>query len=403
MSVNIVDVTGKRHEVDLHGVSLYREAGDKKLSFRQLVNQKFPTAADQPEAFKQLCAGAGLRFKADKETGQPASTLREVLDPIDYDAAAPNGGTYTAAPVSPDSRILFPAAIMEIVEDSLMTKEGGATAAFESLIGYRETVANRRVEQPVISYAGDQGPEDSTYQRTGQNSRPPVMLSLKASDISRVIPSGAIGMEISDEAMAMGLDLVTKTLSRFSLKNDYAEWIIQLGLILNGDPDGVVTPMSAGTSALSTFTANSLTAATLTAGNINQEAWLNYLYKDNMKMVVDTIVCDKATAFAIENRADRPTNQMENSVDRLDAPYKVIYPNLPDSVNMIIAPEGTMPANTIMGVMTSDAIAKITSSVANYSAIEAQVMKRSTEFRWDRGFLIYRLFDDAFQVMTLTV
>ncbi len=401
MSVSILDKNGKRDDLDLgNGLALYKEAGERKMSMRQLMNVKYPTAVGAPETFHQACAGAGLRFKADKETGQPATTLREALDPIQYDAAA---GTYDSAPAVPDSRILFPAAIMEAVEDSLQTDETSATAAFESIVGMRSTVASKRMEQPVISYKGPQGAEDSAYQRTAQNTRPAIMLSLTASDIARVIPVGSIGMEISDEALSMGLDLVGLTLARFTKKNDYAEWILQIGKLLSGDADAAVTPMSAATSALPTFTAASLDSAVTVAGTITQKAWLKYLYKDNLQLTVDTIVCDFDAAMALDNRIGRPSNVQDNSTDRLDIPFNVIYPAFQANVNILVMPTGSFPANTLMGLMSSDAIFKTVSSVASYSAIEAQLIKKSTEFRWDRGFLVGRMYDDSFSVMTLTV
>lgn len=405
MSVNILDKDGNRHKVELNGMALHREAADLKLTMRQLVNEKYPTAADAPETFKQMCAAAGLRFKADKETGQPATTLREALDPIpSYEASTSGGqGTYDQAEAIPDSRILFPAAIMEVVEDALQTDENSATSAFESIVGMRSTVASKRIEQPVISYKNTQGAEDSGFQRTAQNTRPPIMLSLTASDISRTIPVGSIGMEISDEAMAMGLDIVAMTLSRFTKKNDYSEWITQIGKLLSGDADAAVTPMAAGTSALSSFKADSLDSTISTAGVLSQAAWLKYLYKDNLQLTVDTIICDFTTAMAIDNRTGRPTNVQNNSTDRMDIPFRIIYPAFQANVNILVMPDGTFTAHTIMGLMSSEAIAKTTSSVASYAAIEAQVMKKSTEFRWDRGFITYRMYDDAFSVMTLTV
>jgi len=408
MSVNLVDKNGKQFDLDLEGMRLHREASDAKMTFRQHVNAKFPTTADQPETFQQMCVRAGMRFQRDAETGRPASSLREVLDPIGYEAADnQTGGTYTSNPAIPDSRILFAPALMEAVENAMETKENDATSAFESLVGYRETIAGTRIEQPVIDYSGKGGPEDSSFSRQGQNARPNVILSITASDISRQIPASSFGLEISDQAMNTGLDFVTRTMARFYKKADYAEWVSQIGMLLDGNPDAAVTPMDDGTAALSaqdrSVTANSLTAADLSAGGIlNQEAWLKYFYKDSMNMTPDKIVCDWATMYAIENRADRPTNVMNNSTDRMDIPYQVLYPNFKESIGMVVMPAGTFTAATIMGLQTSDAIAKITSSSVSYQAIEAQVMKRSTEMRFDRGFIIYRQYADAFSVMTLT-
>lgn len=402
MSLNLVDKNGKQFELELNGMQLHKEAMHAKKTFRQHVNEKFPTASDQPETFKQMCVRAGMRFERDEETGRPSSTLREILDPT-VEAA---NGSYTSNPETPDSRILFAPALMEAVENKMMTKENDATAAFESLVGYSETVAGTRIEQPVIDYGGKGGPEDASFSRQGQNARPNVILSITASDISRKIPATSFGLEISEEAMNNSLDFVTRTMARFYKKADYAEWVDQIGMLLAGNPDAASTPMDDGTAALSaqgrSVTANSLSSATLTAGNLDQEAWLKYFYKDSMNMVPDKIICDWDTMYAVENRADRPTNVMNNSTDRMDAPYNVIYPNFAESVGMVVMPEGTFTANTLMGIQSDEAIAKITSSSVAYQAIEEQVMKRSTEMRFDRGFILYRQYSDSFSVMTLT-
>jgi len=403
MSVNLVDRNGKQFDLDLEGMRLHREARDAKMTFRQYVNAKFPTSANADETFKQMCARAGMRLQRNAETGQPASTIREMLDPMGYEAANQTGGTSTSNPASPDSRILFAPAIMEAVENIMETKEDDATAAFESLVGYRESVAGTRIEQPVLNFSGKGGPEDSAFSRQGQNSRPNTMLSITASDISRVIPASSFGMEISDEAMNNGLDFLTRTMARFYRKADYAEWVTQIGLLLAGNPDAADTPMDDGTAALAQVQAKSFDALCTTLGDLTQLAWLKYFYSQSMTMVPDKIVCDWDAMYGVETRADRPTNVMNNSTDRMDIPYQVIYPNFAKSVGIVVMPEGTFDANTLMGIDSSNAIAKITSSSVAYQAVEAQVMKRSTEMRFDRGFIIYRMYTDAFSVLSTTV
>ena len=403
MSVNLVDKNGKQFDLELEGMRLHREAADAKMTFRQFVNAKFPTSSDQPESFKQMCVRAGMRFMRDEETGRPASTLREMLDPIGYEAANQSGGTFTSNPAVPDSRILFAPALMEAVEDAMQTSENDATAAFESLVGYRETVAGTRIEQPVISYGTKGGPEDSAFSRQGQNARPNTILSITAADISRVIPASSFGLEISDEAMNNSLDFVTRTMARFYKKADYAEWVAQIAMILAGNADAAVTPMDDGTAALdASVTAQSLDALVTDTGDISQLAWLKYFYLNSMTMVPDKIICDWDAMYAVEVRAGRPTNVMNNSVDRMDAPYHILYPNFAEAVGMVVMPAGTFTANTLLGLDSKNAIAKITSSSVAYQAIEAQVMKRSTEMRFDRGFIIYRQYTDAFSVLTLT-
>lgn len=406
MAVKFIDKDGTRQELNL-GVELYKEAGDKKLTFRQLINQKYPNAIDTPETFKQVCANAGIRFKKDEETGQPASTLREILDPISYDAANTNttGGTYTSSPMVPDSRILFPAAIQEAVESKLQGKHGEATTAFESLIGMTETVASNRLEQPVIKYDGAGGPENSSYQRTAQNARPPIMLSLTAADISRTIPRTAIGMEISDDAMGTSLDYLSLTLARFAMMADYNEYVAALGLLLAGDPDATNTPMATAQSALPVVKANTLDATIVAAGTLTQLAYMKWLHTNTLTSNKTHLVMDMATALALDSRTGRPTNVQDNSTDRMDVPVRMTFPTFNNGfIDALVLPVGVaVPANTIWAIDKEYAIFKTVSSTLSYSATEAVIMKRSQEYRWDRGWIIGRLFDSAHSVLSLTL
>jgi len=403
MAVQLIGKDGSVAEVNL-SLELYKEAADRKLSLRQLVNQKFPTTAEAPEPFKQMCVRAGIRFKKDQETGQEASTLREMLDPISYDAANKTGGTYTSSPMIPDSRLLFPAAMMEAVENKLQGRQGEVTNAFDSVIGNTLTVASNRLEQPVISYAGKQGPEDSKFQRVAQNARPAIMLSLTASDISRTIPRSAIGLEISDEAMATPIDFVSLTLARFIQMADYNEYVAAFGLLLSGDPDAAITPMSAGTTALAQTKANTFDATIVANGVVTQLAWLKFLHRNSLTNMKTNLIMDFSTALALDNRAGRPTNVMNNGTDRIDTPIRMIFPTFNDGVvDALVFPDGTIPTNTIWSLNKEYAITKVISSTASYSATEAVVMKKSQEYRWDRGWLLYRAYDAAHEVLSLTI
>jgi hypothetical protein len=401
MAVSFVDKNHNQVEVELNGLALYKEALKKGITLRQLINSKYETASDMPiDTFTQFCTSAGLRFSKDEETGIPAANLLDIFEGTEAQA-----GSFVNQAAAPDSRILFPAAVLEAIENKLQGKENIATAAFESLVGYRQTIATSKFEQPVLNYSGTKGPESAQFQAIGQNTRPPLMLALSASDVTRKVPTTSIGMEISREALASNsLDIVGLSLARFYKMADYNEWATQIGYLLSGDADAAVTSFSAGTSALSSFTAASLDSTIVAAGTLTQKAWLKFLYKNSMTMTKTHIICDFDTALAIENRSGRPTNVMNNAMDRLDVPFTISYPAFQSDIKIIVMPEGKFTANTIMGVdVPSPAIAKVTSSFSSYSAIEDVVMKKSTELRIDRGFLVYRMYDAAFNVMTLTV
>lgn len=407
MSLTIKGVDGKQHEFNLqeNGLSLYRAAIDEKLSLRQYMNKHFPTSAEGPDAFQQLCVQAGIRFKADENTGMPASSMRDIMDGPGPLAANQTGGSSITQPNVPNSRILFPAAILEAVEDALTTNRPAAVNAFESLVGFRQTIAGNRFERPYISYSGKGGPEDSQMQRIGQNMRPANMLSITASDVTQTIPTTSIGLVASEESMAeTSLDLVAMSMTRFMQITDYQEWLIALLDVLQGDSDGVVTPISAATSALAQTTAQSYDPLITSAGNITQKAWLKYLYNNNMMARKTHVVTDFDSALALDTRTNLPGPDNDNSKDRIDVPFAVQYPDLGESVNLIIMPEDSnWPSHTLMGLDQAYALGKVTSSSASYSAIENVVMKKSMEYRIDRGYLVYRLFDDAFDTLSLTV
>jgi hypothetical protein len=400
--LNLKDKKGDKFELDLNGIALHKEAAEKKLTFNQLVNQKYPTASDQPSTFRQMCVSAGMRFKADAETGQPASTLKEILDPIAADTNQ-TGGTFTSAPGTPDSRILFPAAIMEAVESDMRMETTGALSAFESLVGFRETVAGTRIEQPVINFNGKGGPRDAEFGRVAQNAEPNVVLSITAKDIQRTIPASAFMLEVSDQAMFMGIDKLTMTMAEFYRQADYNEWIAQMLVILNGSADGVNTPMDDGTAALAQTKIDTLDATITANGTVSQIAWNKYFYSKSRTMTPDKIVTDYAAVQAVEVRDGRPTNVMNNSTDRLDVPYKILYPAMAEDVGIVVMDENSgWPANTMMGLQSRSALTKVTSSAVDYAGILAEPTKRSTSYRFDRGMLLYRNYSEAFNTLSLT-
>ena len=400
MAVSFIREDGGIQSVELNGMAFHQEAAHKKISLKHLMNTKFKTQAHLPSVFTQMCVSAGLRFKANDETGIPAANLLEIMNPS-FDAA----GSFHSQPNVPDSRILFPSAIMEVMEDKLQGKQNAATAAFESLVGYRKSIATNKFETPVLSYATPGGPEAVQFEGISQNTRPALMLSLTASQHDRYVPTTSIGMEMSQEALASNsLDYIGLTLARFYKMADYNEWCTQLGLILSGDSDAAVTTFSKGTSALSSVTAASYDSAVVAAGTISQKAYLKYLYANSMSMTKSHLIMDFDAALAMDNRTGRPTNVQNNSLDRLDIPFEIVYPDFQEKLKIVVMPTGKWTANTIMGMdQASPALAKVTSTSADYSAIEDVVMKRSTELRIDRGFMCYRMWDAAYNVMTLTV
>jgi len=405
MSVSFEDASGQRVEVNLqeHGtMHMYRMSNAATLTPRQWINRQYPTAEGKPDAFQQFCVSAGIRFRRDENLGTPAANLQDILNPL----AATNqtGGSATTFPQVPDSRLLFPAAIMEAVNAALDTKENEAVAAFDGLVAYTDYIASDRWEQPVISVNGKKGPEDSAFRRIAQLAPPALMLAITAADYTRTIPTEGIGLTISQKALQNNsLDLVARTLTHFYKKANYAKWVANFGLILSGDADATNVPMATAKSALAQVKADVYDATIAANGTLTQDAWINYLYHNQMSMTKTHLVTDLAGALAIDKRTNRPTNVQNNSTDRIDTPIQVVYPNLNGKpVQVVVMPPDTWSANTIMGLDKTSAIGRVVSTTADYSAIEDVVMLRAMNMIVTRGELLYRLYDDAFDVLSLT-
>lgn len=397
MSVNFKNAKGEMHDVDLE-TSVYREAHDSGLTVRQLINQKHPTQVDGPDAFTQMCASAGLFFKEDRMNGVKAPTLSNIIDQPVKDAT---GSIVREA--TPASRILFPAAVLEYVESKLARALADGPNAFDNAVAVSQTVSGPRIEQPVISYDNAGGPENSRAQRIAQLDKPAMMLTITAADIARKIPTSSLGMEMSKEALAaFTLDLVGMTLVRYFAIERYMTLNENLLMFLQGDTDGVDTAMATSKSALTQVKADTLDATITAAGELTQLAWLKWLYRNIIYRRLDWIVTDFNGLMSIETRTNRPTNVMNDSTDRIDRAFKVVYPGLEDQPIKVFVVDSGWPANTIMGFMSSQAIMKVTNSQAEYSAVEEFVLQKKTAMRFDSGVLYTRLYDEAFDVLSLT-
>jgi hypothetical protein len=169
--------------------------------------------------------------------------------------------------------------------------------------------------------------------------------------------------------------------------------------MLNGDPDNGQAP-------LTPVKAVDFDSTISAAGELTHKAWILWLYNNIEQLHIDWVIVDSIeTAMAIENRAGKPviTGDDPNS-PRIDTLFNVAYPNIAANVQMLIAPKSwNLPANTIMGIQSNSAIAKLVNSSADYESSERWALRRGEGFRMDFGQQYYRLFDDAFSVLSLTL
>lgn len=377
MKFGIVDHTGATHQMEVD-LGLFRAAADEgsKHGLAQLdklvfTGDKAPTAAQQ--VYAQM--GIGLR------------PMSDILD-----------GRFQGASVTEDGsiagRLAIQAFLMDSMEDKLRESDYGIVSLFNSKAARVDTINATKFDRPLFNYSN---PEAGKARSIAQLAEPASMLSITVSDTSYKITGTSIGMEISDEAArSINIDLVAVAMARQAEEAavDYAESSYRA--FLSGDTD-------VGQAALAGVTAKSLDATIAANGVLSQVAWVKWLFANSRKRKITTVVTDLAGAMAIEGRTGRPNVQGDNATSkRIDTLDTVVNPTWPDRVDVIISQDPNWPANTIMGFDQKYGYHVVNSSVLAYNAVEQFAIRRSTKVRVDTGTLAYRLYDDAFSVLTLT-
>lgn len=397
--LSIVDEKGSNVEVPL-SLEMYREADSCKLTLGQLVNAKYRTNPEKyGTAFAQMMASAGMFMSSDNRYGIKPPTIAEL-----FNGSAGNTMVNLGAIVRPDGsksdtasgRLLFPAALLEMVENALRPNIETYIGAFMEMVATTVNVNSPKYEQPLVNY---QKARDSRSQPISQLDLPPIMALFTVSDIARTLPTFSVGVEISDEAQrSMTIDFVARAIAEQQVFERASRMTDDLASIVQGDTDSNQT-------ALPSFTAASLDSSIVAAGTLTQKAWVKFLRTNWMKRSITHIVCDIDTYLAIQNRSGRPTRNDESTTDeRLNTVPQVRLPGINQNVSVFITDGSPLGANTILGLDRNKALRRVVYAGAAYNEIERFVMRRSTQMRIDWSERIESQgFAESFSLMTLTV
>ena len=393
--VSFIDAMGKRQQVAL-SMEHWKAAGEKNMTLRQYLNVTYPTSHEKFDTFTQMSASCGLSMKSDEKYAIRSTPLKHIFDtPANVEA----GVVDKSHPVQ--SKVLFPAFMLQYIEDKMSVDRASAVSSFEEMIANTITVPGFRAEQPVISYGATSGPEDSRSAPRAQLAKPKKMMSITAAERQLAIPEMAIAIEISDEAtIGTTLDLVGLALTRQREIEGYLTVGEQLLALLQGDAD-----IEGMTGALTQYKADTFDPLVIAAGAVSDLAWEKFLYTGLNYRTVTHVVTDFAGAHAIAHRAGRLELQNDYPKDRPFVAEGVFYPNLVDMVKIYIVDSDmtSWPVNTIMGIDSANAIQRYRSAAASYSDVERFVMRRGTGFVIAYGEILTRLWDDAFHTLSLTL
>lgn len=400
----IIDHKGDTQQITLEA-SVYRAAHDANLSLPAYINRTYGAQADSKHgsAFDQMCASEGIYIPGKNSLQLRAATVGDILDgkaAMNFDAAVTQqrnsdyGGT--------QSRILFPAAVVDMIENSLQKDLQTDTNLFASMVSLNLGVATDTFEQPVINYSTTNGPDGADRaqaQRIAQLAHPAAMAIFTTSQTPRRLPTWSIGAEFSQQALRTAtLDLVALSLGRFLAVEADGRVYEYLSNLWSGDPD-------MGTSAIGAVTSSTLNGGA-TSGVLTHKAWLKWLYRNRKYRQISHVVCDLDTYLKIEGRTGRPGSigVLDPTLPRIDPQATALNPYV-DNVRVMLvdsaADGGPVPANTVWGVDSRFGIVKVSNTSAAYTAAETFAMKRSEAFRIDWSETVYRQWDQAFDVLTI--
>jgi len=393
--VSFIDSTVKRQQIAL-SMEHWKAARDSNMTLRQYLNVQYPTAHEKFDTFQQMSASCGLVANPVDAYAIRSTPIKHIFDtPANLEAAVVD----KSHPVQ--SKVLFPAFMLQYVADKLAIDRASAVSSFEQMVANTVTVPGFRAEQPIISYGAVNGPEDARSTARAQLAMPKKMLSITAAERQLAIPEMPIAIEISDAAtVGTTLDLVGLALKRQREVEGYLTVGEQLLALLQGDAD-----IASMTTALPQVTAQSFDSSISAAGELTDLAFEKWLYTGLNYRTITHIVTDYDGARAIQHRTGRLEWQNDFPKQRPFVAESVFYPNLVDAVKIYIVDSDmtSWPANTLMGLDSANAIQRFKSSAASYSDVERFVMRRGTGFVVSYGEVITRLWDYAFSVMSLTV
>ncbi len=406
-----VDIAGATQQVPAEalGPQIYEDAQRNNRTVAHHVNLMFKNADIKVgSAFQQLCASAGLTLHGkDNPFGVRPATIADILDgKSGFDASVNTQDR--ASPYGSASRTLFPAAIIEMMEDVMQPDRKTDETVFADLVAITVPIAGDHFDQPILSYANAGGANAGTNgakaQRIAQLAQAPTILTLTTSERSRKIPTYGIGLEMSVQAMrATTIDLLALTVNRFTEIERDARVYTYLSNIFAGDLDNNVAAVSAVTS-------NSLDS-TATGGALTHKACLKFLVRNRKKRKITHLCGDINAYLAWEGRSGRPgTANYDPTLARIDPQAVMVNQGFGNDVKWFLTDlatdGGPVPANTVWAIDASKGIMMVTNTEADFRATEQFILRRSEAIAWHWAAEAYRLFGDseltAFDVLTIS-
>ena len=342
-----------------------------------------PDGKAHPTVLNQIAAQMGVN---------PRSTLKEVM----------SGGVHAASTggdASITGRLLVTAMLLPVIENQMREDRSGYAAMLRQHAALNINLPGTRWDRPILDF---KRPENSRPQPVAELAEPVRMLTIKSSQKSSALLGEAIGIEFSDQALQNStIDFISLSMRRQAEESANEVAMAHILSLLNGDVD-VGMPTLASVVRGGAAVASTLDSAA-GSGVLTQTAWVKWLWRNNLRRTITTVVTDFDGALAIENRRGRPTAQTDDAKSkRIDVLTNVVNPNWPNQVDIIITQDPKWPANTIVGFDKAYGYSMVSSAALNYSAMESLAIRRSTKLRIDSASAVDRFMNDAWDILDIS-
>ena len=342
-----------------------------------------PDGKAHPTVLNQIAAQMGVN---------PRSTLKEVM----------SGGVHAASTggdASITGRLLVTAMLLPVIENQMREDRSGYAAMLRQHAALNINLPGTRWDRPILDF---KRPENSRPQPVAELAEPVRMLTIKSSQKSSALLGEAIGIEFSDQALQNStIDFISLSMRRQAEESANEVAMAHILSLLNGDVD-VGMPALASVVRGGAAVASTLDSAA-GSGKLTQTAWVKWLWRNNLRRTITTVVTDFDGALAIENRLGRPTVQTDDAKSkRIDVLTNVVNPNWPNQVDIIITQDPNWPSNTIVGFDKAYGYSMVSSAALNYSAMEALAMRRSVRLRIDQASAVDRFMNDAWDILDIS-
>lgn len=397
-------------DISLHDYEIAARLG---VSTKAVINAKYPDADPQfGTAWQQGLRSAGIFPKGEPKFGIPSTTIQDAMsgECMNQSGILQLAGNTISSPSipvgssTPASRLFLPEVILGLIESNLQEDWGMEQGMFERMIADDLAIAGPVYTQPTIDITA---PRDFDARAIAQNALPRNLASITASQWSKTVSTQAVGLQISDQATQLAsLNLVQIILSQQMFGAKLRMLWNNLSNVVNGNLD-------AGESALTPVGFKATYDSTAAATTITHKGWIKALYQPDRQVRFDSMICDIDSYLAVQNRTGRPlmfdpatsgANHGNAGTYGLDvtmtAPANFAALQVPF---VMLVPTGSpLAANQILLFDSRYALRRVTNTLAAYSAVESMVLQRTTMYRADFGFLIHRLFSDAFLLIDFT-